>query len=343
MTPDELFMLRALELAKLGTGKVSPNPKVGCVIVYKDKIIGEGWHNYFGGPHAEVNAIESVADKSLLEESTVYVTLEPCSHKGKTPPCADLLIKHKIKKVIAAVEDPNPLVAGKGISRLKEAGVEVEVGLLAIEAKTLNNAFFRFIKSHQPYIILKWAQTQDGFMAPANRARTSISNLYSRQLVHKWRAEIDAVLVGSDTVLFDDPHLNVRDWVGRNPIRVVIDRNLKLPSSSKIFSSEQRTICYNLVNNSVNENLTFVKVQEDNFLQNMLTDLADKGIQSLLVEGGAKVHSLFIDKNLWNEARVFSSPIKLEEGIRVPNISGINQCRIPIDDDWLDIIINPTS
>jgi diaminohydroxyphosphoribosylaminopyrimidine deaminase/5-amino-6-(5-phosphoribosylamino)uracil reductase len=340
MTQDELFMLRALELAKLGTGSVSPNPRVGCVIVYENKIIGEGWHHIFGGPHAEVNAIDSVKDKSLLSSATLFVTLEPCSHTGKTPPCADLLIKNKIKHVIIATEDPNPLVAGRGIKKLKDAGIQVTVGLLSLEAQILNNHFFTFIKSEKPYVILKWAQTADGFIAPKSRERQWISNVYSRQLVHKWRTEVDAVLVGSDTVLFDNPELNVRDWSGRNPTRIVIDRNLKLPLTHNVFSKNQKTICYNLLSNSVDGNLTLVKIEADNFLQKMLIDLGARGVQSLLVDGGAKVHSLFIEANLWNEARLFYSPVKFGDGINVPVLAGELKERIQLGSDWLDIITN---
>ncbi len=340
MTQDELFMLRALELAKLGTGSVSPNPRVGCVIVYENKIIGEGWHTIFGGPHAEVKAINSVNDKSLLSSATLFVTLEPCSHIGKTPPCADLLIKNKIKHVIIATEDPNPLVAGRGIKKLKDAGIQVTVGLLSLEAQILNNHFFTFIKSEKPYVILKWAQTADGFIAPKSRERQWISNVYSRQLVHKWRTEVDAVLVGSDTVLFDNPELNVRDWSGRNPTRIVIDRNLKLPLTHNVFSKNQKTICYNLLSNSVDGKLTLVKIEAHNFLQKMLIDLGARGIQSLLVEGGAKVHSLFIEANLWNEARLFYSPVKFGDGIKAAVLAGDLKERIQLGSDWLDVITN---
>ena len=340
MTQDELFMLRALELAKLGTGSVSPNPRVGCVIVYENKIIGEGWHTIFGGPHAEVNAIDSVKDKSLLSSATLFVTLEPCSHIGKTPPCADLLIKSKIKHVIIATEDPNPLVAGRGIRKLQEAGICVTVGLLSREAQILNNHFFTFIKSEKPYVILKWAQTADGFIAPKSRERQWISNVYSRQLVHKWRTEVDAVLVGSDTVLFDNPELNVRDWSGRNPTRIVIDRNLKLPLTHNVLSKNQKTIWYNLLSNSVDGNLTLVKIEADNFLQKMLLDLGARSIQSLLVEGGAKVHSLFIEANLWNEARLFYSPVKFGDGIKAAVLAGDLKERIQLGSDWLDVITN---
>ncbi len=342
MTQSELFMLRALELAKLGTGAVSPNPRVGCVIVHQDKIVGEGWHNVFGEPHAEVNAIESVVDKSVLHESTVYVTLEPCSHTGKTPPCADLLIRSKIPRVIIAVEDPNPLVAGQGIRKLTEAGVQVSVGLLSKEAALVNSQFFVSIKTKRPYVILKWAQTADGFIAPLNRERKWISGARSRQLVHKWRTELDAILIGSDTAIHDDPQLNVREWVGRNPIRIVLDRNLKLSSDLRIFNGSQQTICYNLEVDKAERNLSFVKLSKTNFLLEMLGDLANRGVQSLMIEGGSTLHTLFIEANLWNEARIFYSPIKFNEGIRAPVLNGIKSNGFYLDNDFLEILLNQT-
>jgi diaminohydroxyphosphoribosylaminopyrimidine deaminase / 5-amino-6-(5-phosphoribosylamino)uracil reductase len=339
MTQDELFMLRALELAKLA-GSVSPNPKVGCVIVYENKIIGEGWHKFFGGAHAEVNAIESVVDKTVLNESKLYVTLEPCSHTGKTPPCADLLIKHKIAKVLIAVEDPNPLVAGKGIRKLKQAGIQVEVGLLSRETELINTQFFTYFKFRRPYIILKWAQTADGFIAPVNRERKSISNKISTQLVHKWRAEVDAILVGSDTVLHDDPQLNVRQWVGRNPTRVVLDRNLKLSRDLNVFKQGQKTICYNLLSDSAEDDLIFIKLPEVNFLAAMLQNLIERGIQSLLVEGGATIHALFITANYWDEARIIHAPIKFNEGVSAPEISGSITAMRKLNEDFLEVLKN---
>jgi diaminohydroxyphosphoribosylaminopyrimidine deaminase/5-amino-6-(5-phosphoribosylamino)uracil reductase len=221
-------MSRALELARLGFGKVSPNPMVGCIIVCEGKIIGEGFHQQYGGPHAEVNAIHSVKDKTLLKQSTVYVTLEPCAHYGKTPPCAKLLVEHLVKKVIISNVDPNPLVSGKGIEILRSAGIEVETGLLEQEGLELNKRFFKSIRENAPYIILKWAQTADGFIARDDFDSKWISNKISRKLVHKWRSEEDAILVGKNTAKYDNPTLNVRDWVGKDPLRIVIDHELVL-------------------------------------------------------------------------------------------------------------------
>jgi diaminohydroxyphosphoribosylaminopyrimidine deaminase/5-amino-6-(5-phosphoribosylamino)uracil reductase len=242
---DEVFMRRALELALLGMGSVSPNPMVGCVIIHHDKIVGEGWHKQYGEAHAEVNAIATIADKSLLKECTVYVNLEPCSHFGKTPPCADLLIEHRVKKVVVANLDSNPLVASEGVKKLRTAGIEVITGILEKEGRELNKRFFTFMEKQRPYIMLKWAETSDGFIARENFDSKWISNEYSRQLVHKWRAENDAVLVGTKTAFHDNPELNVRDWSGRNPVRIVLDRFLRLSEKLHVFDRKQKTLCYN--------------------------------------------------------------------------------------------------
>ncbi len=338
MSTGELFMQRALELAKLGIGYVSPNPLVGCVIVHENKIIGEGWHKQFGKAHAEVNAIDSVEDKRLLSEATVYVSLEPCSHHGKTPPCADLLISKNIKRVVVAIEDPNPLVASKGINKLRDAGVEVEVGVLSKEAEELNKRFFTYIKYQRSYIILKWAQTNDGFIAPLNREPIWISNEYSRQLVHKWRTEEDALLIGSETALQDNPRLNVRNWSGRNPVRIIIDRKLKLPKTLHVFDGSQKTICYNLELNIEMNNLEYVSVDEKNFLNNVLRDLHSRGIQSVIVEGGPALISLFIEAKVWDEARVFNAPIFFQKGIAAPIVHGVTITKENVEGDWLEII-----
>ncbi|MEO1653709.1 MAG: bifunctional diaminohydroxyphosphoribosylaminopyrimidine deaminase/5-amino-6-(5-phosphoribosylamino)uracil reductase RibD, partial [Bacteroidota bacterium] len=248
-------MRRTLELASMGQGKVSPNPLVGAVIVWNQKIIGEGWHNKYGEAHAEVNAIQSVTDPTLLSESSIYVNLEPCSHHGKTPPCADLLIKHQFKKVCIAHMDPNPLVAGNGVAKLQEAGIEVELGILEEEAQYLNRRFLRFMKDQRPYVIFKWAETADGFMARENFDSKWISNLLSRKLVHKWRAEEDGIMVGKNTARWDNPKLTVRDWSGKNPIRIVIDRQLELSPSLHLFDQQTPTICYNLLKNEEKNNL----------------------------------------------------------------------------------------
>ena len=248
---SQLFMQRALQLARLSAVTVSPNPMVGCVIVHNGKIIGEGYHQKYGDAHAEVNAVNAVSDKSLLSESTVYVTLEPCSHFGKTPPCADLLIKHKFKKVIVCNYDPNPLVAGQGIEKLRQAGIEVEVGLLEEEGRELNKRFFTYIEKKRPYIILKWAESADGFIAKGIYETVQISNLLSRRFVHKMRSEEDAIMVGTNTAKYDNPTLNTRFWTGKNAVRVLIDRELSLSKNLHIFDNSQKTICYNSLKDKI--------------------------------------------------------------------------------------------
>lgn len=319
---DELLMKRALELARLGAGQVSPNPLVGCVVVHNGVIIGEGWHKKYGEPHAEVNAIESVEDKSLLKESVVYVNLEPCSHTGKTPPCADLIIKHQVKKVVVSNLDSNPLVSGNGIEKLRAAGIEVVTGILEKEGRELNKRFFIFMEKQRPYISLKWAETSDGFIAKENHDSKWISNEYSRQLVHKWRTEDDAVLVGSKTAVHDNPELNVRDWSGRNPVRVVLDRFLRLNDSLHLFDRSQKTLCYNVVKHEERTNLSLVLVEERNFIQNVMEDLYKRKIQSVIVEGGATILQVFIDSGLWDEAKVFVSDKSFGKGIKSPQLNG---------------------
>ena len=285
----EIYMRRALELAKNGAGKVSPNPLVGCVIVHDGRIIGEGWHQKYGEAHAEVNAIASVHDKELLKQSTLYVNLEPCSHTGKTPPCADLIVSHNVRTVVIANRDSNPLVSGSGIRKLKAAGMEVITDVLSREGYEVNKRFFIYMEKKRPQIILKWAETADGFIARTNNDSRWISDEYSRQLVHKWRSEEDAVLVASGTAWYDNPMLNVRNWTGRDPVRVVIDRYLKLGSNQHLFDGQQPTLCYNLVKQQDYDNLQFVQLQKENFLERMTEDLYRRRIQSVIVEGGGQL------------------------------------------------------
>ncbi len=322
MTPEELFMLRAFELALLGVGYVSPNPRVGCVIVHDAKIIGEGWHQKYGEAHAEVNAINAVQDKSLLRESTVYVNLEPCSHFGKTPPCAELLIQHQVKKVVISNVDTNPLVGGEGIKKLRTAGIEVATGMLERQGLELNKRFFTFIEKQRPYIILKWAQTADGFVAKSNYESKWISNEYSRQLVHQWRSEEDAVMVGTQTAEHDNPTLTVREWTGRNPVRIVIDRFLRLPESLNLFDRIQRTICYNVLKHEERTNLSLIQLDEKDFILHLVRDLFKRKIQSVIIEGGTQTLQSFIDAGLWDEARVFTSNLTFGVGIASPAFHG---------------------
>ncbi len=320
-------MNRAMELALSGRGVVSPNPMVGCVIVHQDQIIGEGYHTRFGEPHAEVNAIHAVKDKTLLKEATLYVSLEPCSHFGKTPPCADYIIKNELKKVVVANLDTNPLVSGKGLQKIRNAGIEVQVGLMEKEGKNLNKRFFTFMQQMRPFIILKWAETADGFIARENYDSQWISNSLSRKLVHKWRSEEDAVMVGTNTAFYDNPKLNVRDWTGRNPIRIVIDRNLRLLTTKgqelNLFDRSQPTICYNLIKDEVSPNVEFVKLKEKSFLIQMMENLYAKRIQSVVVEGGSALMNALLENNLWDEIRVFRTTHCFEKGVKAPPIKGL--------------------
>lgn len=333
-------MQRAFELAENSRGTVSPNPMVGCVIVHKDNIIGEGWTQPYGGVHAEVHAVDSIAEKELLSESTAYVTLEPCAHVGKTPPCADLLVRCQVKRVAVACIDPNPLVAGKGIAKLKEEGVEVDLGLLKEEALDFNKRFFTSINKNRPYIILKWAETKDGFVARKNYDSKWISNEYSRKLVHQWRTEEDAIMVGTNTAKYDDPTLNVRDWKGNDPIRVVIDKKLRLDKELKLFNGDQPTLCYNLIENAKKGNTVYIKLEEQNFLEGLVLDLHDRKIQSVIIEGGSKLLQSFIEKNIWDEVRIFIGDTMFAEGIEAPKIKEPCYNEHDIVGDRLKIIRN---
>lgn len=317
---DSQYMRRALDLAERGRGSVSPNPMVGCVIVHGEKIIGEGWHRLYGKGHAEVNAVASVMDMNLLSESTCYVTLEPCAHHGKTPPCADLLIKHKLKRVVVAVKDSNPLVGGKGIARMQEAGIQVDYGVLEAQARALNARFFTAIEKQRPYILLKWAQTADGFVARKNFDSKWISGKASRQLVHQWRADEDAIMVGTNTARYDNPKLNVRGLERTDPLRVLIDKELKLPRSLQLFDGSQPTVCYNLIKTETHSNLDFVKLEKKDFIHQLLADLHKRKVQSVLVEGGAALLNSLISEGLWDEARVFQSETSFGEGIAAPSL-----------------------
>lgn len=310
-------MQRALQLAEIGRGTVSPNPMVGCVIVHNDEIIGEGWHQKYGDWHAEVNAVNSVQDKSRLSESTVYVTLEPCSHFGKTPPCADLLIKHQVKKVVICNDDPFPLVAGKGIQKLLDAGIEVEKGILENEGRKLNARFFTVVEKQRPYIILKWAETADGFIGGENYEQIKISNDFSHQLVHKWRSEEDAILVGYRTALYDNPRLNVRSWTGKNPIRIVIDRKLELPNHLNVFDNSQKTLIFNEIENKTVDLNEYIKLESFSH-KGLLEELNKQKIQSVIIEGGANLLQNFINDGFFDEIRVFKCPLKIGKGVSAP-------------------------
>ena len=323
MSIDEQYMSRCIQLAELGAGNVAPNPMVGAILVYDDKIIGEGYHKKYGEAHAEVNCINSVEEKNkhLIEKSTIYVSLEPCAHYGKTPPCADLIIKNNIPKVVIGTKDIYKEVAGAGIEKLKNAGIEVLTGVLENECIDLNKRFFTFHQKQRPYIILKWAQSANGKIGSANNERILISNDYSNRLVHRWRSEESAILVGTNTALKDNPSLTTRLWKGKNPIRIVIDKNLKLPHELKIFSKTTNTIIFNSLKNTIEENVEYIKLENKNFLEEMLRALYKLNIQSMLVEGGAKTLQSFIDAGLWDEARVITNEeMIIESGIDAPEI-----------------------
>ncbi len=322
MTPDELLMQRTFDLALLGVGEVSPNPRVGCVIVKDGEVIGEGWHKKYGEAHAEVNAIASVSEINQIEGSTAYVNLEPCSHVGKTPPCADMLIQYGIKRLVISNQDINPLVAGEGIKKCKAAGIEVIAGVLEQQGYELNKRFFISHEKQRPFIILKWAQTSDGFMAHSNYESRWISSELSRQLVHKWRSEEDAVLVGTKTAAHDDPNLTVRNWSGRNPVRLVIDRFLRLSDRLHLFDRLVPTVCFNLLKHEEHPNLKLVRLDEEDFISQLLAWLHKSKIQSVLVEGGSQTLSFFIGANLWDEARIFTSPRSFKKGIKAPELPG---------------------
>lgn len=343
-------MQRCIELALLGAGSVSPNPMVGSVIVYNNKIIGEGYHQKYGEAHAEVNAINDALQKNpnaveLLKESTIYVSLEPCAHYGKTPPCSDLIIEHEIPTVVIGCRDPFDQVNGKGIEKLQNAGITVIEGIFANDCLDINKRFFTRVQKQRPYIILKWAQTANGFFAPINGTKQWITSETSKALVHKWRSEEDAVLVGKNTALIDNPELNVREWQGRNPIRIVIDRNLELPNQLHLFDQSQKTIVFNAHETDIAKNITYLELEDfDTLLPQLIAyQLYLLDIQSLIIEGGAKTLDLFIKTNLWDEARVFSGPNDWETGIPAPQISGKLLIEQAVDSDLLRIYRNLNS
>ncbi|GLB51199.1 riboflavin biosynthesis protein RibD [Neptunitalea chrysea] len=299
---------------------------VGSVVVYNNQIIGEGWHVKAGEPHAEVNAIASVKNKELLKESTIYVSLEPCSHYGKTPPCSDLIIRNGIKNVVIGTIDPYSEVAGRGIKKLMEAGHHVTMGILEDECKDLNKRFFTFHTKKRPYIILKWAETANRCIAPETKdtiAPVWISNTYAKQLVHKWRSEEQAILIGTNTALEDNPSLTTREWYGNNPTRIVIDKNLRIPETSNVYNDEVKTI---IITQHLRENDINTCFEKIDFSKNLATQICDilykYNLQSLIVEGGAKTLQTFIDENLWDETRIFEGENNFIEGIKAPELQG---------------------
>lgn len=344
---DELYMQRCIELAELGMGNVSPNPLVGCVIVHENTIIGEGYHQKLGEAHAEVNAINNVFAKfgddapALLAKATAYVSLEPCAHFGKTPPCADLLIKHQLKTVVIGNADPFAKVNGKGVEKLQNAGIEVRIGILENKCTFLNRRFFTRIKQQRPFIILKWAQTSNGFFAPKDNSQKWITGPLAKQLAHKWRGEEDAILVGKKTALIDNPQLTNRNSKGKNPIRIIIDRDLILPQTHHIYNNEAKTIIFNEIRTEVIENIHFVQMEDMKFYlaQKIAFQLYLMDIQSIIIEGGIHVLNQFIEANLWDEARIFKSKTIWVDGILAPTLTGNIIEQLPLGDDELTIYI----
>jgi diaminohydroxyphosphoribosylaminopyrimidine deaminase/5-amino-6-(5-phosphoribosylamino)uracil reductase len=319
------FMRRCIELAKLGAGYVAPNPMVGAVLVHDSKIIGEGYHQKYGEGHAEVNCLRSVKeeDRHKIPNSVLYVSLEPCAHIGKTPPCADLVIANKIPEVIIGSLDPFSEVNGKGVEKLKAAGIKVTVEVLANECKELNKRFFTFHRQHRPYIILKWAETANKKISSGTDERLFISNENTNRLVHKWRSEEAAILVGTNTALHDDPELTNRNWYGPSPIRLVIDMDLKLPATLRLFNDKQRTVIFNKIRHQESDKLFYYQVTDDvSLVHQIINALHRMKIQSVLVEGGARLLQSFIDERMWDEIRVIKNEeLRINNGLNAPEMS----------------------
>ncbi|MCK0159828.1 bifunctional diaminohydroxyphosphoribosylaminopyrimidine deaminase/5-amino-6-(5-phosphoribosylamino)uracil reductase RibD [Allomuricauda sp. F6463D] len=349
MNIHQKYILRCIQLGKKGLGTTAPNPMVGCVIVHDNKIIGECFTDPYGGPHAEVNAINSVKDKSILSESSLYVTLEPCSHFGKTPPCADLIAKHKIKEVYIGLQDPYDKVAGKGIKKLQDAGCIVTVGILEEACRKHHKRFLSFQEHQRPYIILKWAESQDGFLAPDPSLRSNnpepfwITNAYSKQLVHQWRSQEQAILVGTKTVLEDNPKLTTRNWTGKNPTRVVLDKDLKIDSNFHVFDRSVKTIVLTQHNDASKciEGVIYVEIDFSKPLAKQICNvLYQQHITSVIIEGGARTLQTFIDENLWDEARIFKGSIRFDKGLVAPKLTKAPAEQQHILTDTLSLYIN---
>jgi diaminohydroxyphosphoribosylaminopyrimidine deaminase / 5-amino-6-(5-phosphoribosylamino)uracil reductase len=335
------YMLRCLQLAQQGVSYTAPNPMVGAVLVCDGVIVGEGYHHRFGEPHAEPNAINSVTDKDLLKKSTLYVNLEPCSHYGKTPPCANLIVSSEIPRVVIGTLDPNPRVAGSGVEILRNAGVEVTVGVLEDECRELNKRFFIFQEQKRPYVLLKWAQTHDGFI---DRKRTDmsepplvISNNITKQLTHQMRSENQAILVGANTVLLDNPSLTVRNWSGKSPIRIAIDRQGRIPENFNVKDGSIPTLIFTEKPQPNRKNLEYIQIEFDaENLKTILQKIYERNIHSVLVEGGATILNSFIDAGLWDEANIEISPVCINDGVAAPKIP-VQQisCKIFENHQWL--------
>ena len=325
---ESKFMNKCIALAKQGLGNTYPNPLVGSVVVYKGEVIGSGWHQKSGEAHAEVHSIRHVSDRSMLADSTLYVNLEPCSHYGKTPPCTDLIIQSGIRHVVIGMKDPFEKVNGRGIKKLRDAGVRVDVGIEAAACRELNKRFITTIEKQRPYIILKWAETLDRFLAPKTKTTNDpvwISNLLSRTLAHQWRAEEQSILIGKQTALDDNPALTTRLHKGPSPIRLLIDPKEEVDRKAKVFNPDQKVIVFTANKSRTEAHIEYVAIDfSANGLQQILSTLFQKGIQSMLVEGGSITLQHFIDSGLWDEARVITGREKFVEGITAPNISSFS-------------------
>jgi len=346
----EKYMSRCIQLAKNGLGKTYPNPMVGCVIVHDDKILAEGWHQKAGEPHAEVNAINSLKEKdaSLIQKATIYVSLEPCSHFGKTPPCADLIVEKGFKKAVIGMTDPFAKVSGKGIQKLMTNGCDVILGVLEKECLELNKRFVTFHNQKRPYVILKWAESQDGFLSPYQFGKDRktepvwLTNAYSKQLVHKWRSEEQAIMVGKHTALMDDPSLTTRLWEGQNPLRILIDKDLEVPGDNSIYSADAETLVFTKkAPTQSNMHVTYIEIDFDQEVNSQILEkLYHKNIQSLIVEGGRITLQHFIENNFWDEARVFRSKALLKQGTLAPELNFEAETTESILDDELKIYRN---
>ena len=326
---DIFYLKRCFQLAQIGVGRVSPNPAVGAVIVHEETIIGEGFHKYFGGAHAEVEAVNSVNEKNklLLPFSTIYVSLEPCFHYGKTPPCVDLILREKIRRVVIAVQDPNPKVGGKSVGKLKAMGIQVDLmktddwtrELLNYKRNTLD-PFITFIEKHRPYIILKWAQTPDGFIG-RHDSQITISNKKTERLVHKWRSESDTIMVGTQTIITDNPNLDNRFYFGKSPIRITFDKKQLLSRKLNIFNGKQETIIFTAIENAKEPYFYQKNYSEESVLDDILNVLYTKNISTLFIEGGSKLLNTFISSRLWDEARIITGKDNLFSGIEAPRLN----------------------
>ena len=340
-------MQRCLELARLGEGDTAPNPMVGAVIVYKDQIIGEGYHRSYGGPHAEVHAIESVKDRSRLKESTIYVSLEPCAHYGKTPPCADLIIASGIPCVVIGSVDPFAKVAGRGVAKLQNAGIKVIIGILEEECMHLNRRFFTFHRQKRPYVILKWAQTLDGFLDidrthPEFGQPTWISNELSRRVVHQQRTEESAILIGTNTAFKDNPSLTVREWSGKQPLRMVIDRQNRLPQTIHLKDGTVPTIIFTQEPSSKTANLEWVQLNfRENIIPQLLAVLYERQWQSVVVEGGKQLLQSFIDFGTWDEAHVYSGSCWFGSGVAAPRLTVRPSKMADLNGTLLNVFMHP--